>query len=108
MYFTISGDDAVARRRRRSRPRGADGVGLQHVVQEEPREDPGRVLSMRAPRQTEARSSSSSPLDANPPTTRRAAMACSIHDQKQILIFLSAIHLYLKLISTTAPATVEM
>ena len=53
MYFTISGDDAVARRRRRrrSRPRGADGVGLQHVVQEEPREDPGRVLSMRAPRQ---------------------------------------------------------
>ena len=61
MYVVIfAGHDVVARRRRRrSRARGADGVGLQHVVQKEPRQDSGRVLSARA----------RTLLDANPPTT---------------------------------------
>ena len=100
MHVVIfAGHDVVARsRRRRSRARGADGVGLQHVVQKEPRQDSGRVLSARAhaPYWTQTH-------------RRRAINTCSIHDQKQTLLFLSSIitHLYLKLISTPAPPTVE-
>ena len=98
LLHMFAGHDVVARRRRRrSRARGADGVGLQHVVQKEPRQDSGRVLSARAhaPYWTQTH-------------RRRAINTCSIHDQKQTLLFLSSIitHLYLKLIFSR-PDTVE-
>ena len=43
VLFTLPGHDAGTRRRHPRR--GADGLGLQHVVQEEPCQDSGRLLN---------------------------------------------------------------